>query len=71
MSFKLKSEHNVTLTTDQIWQLIELVSTNNQYNEDEEEIESWNEIVNIFERVLDTFYTKLEEAQSKQPTPDW
>ena len=71
MSFKLKSEHNVTLTTDQIWQLIELVSTNNQYNEDEEEIESWNQIVSIFERVLDTFYTKLEEAKSKQPTPDW
>ena len=71
MTFKIKSEHNVTLTTDQIWQLIELVSTNNQYNEDEEEIESWNQIVNIFEGVLDTFYTKLEEAQSKQPTPDW
>ena len=71
MSFKLKSEHKVTLTTDQIWQLIELVSTNNQYNEDEEEIESWNQIVNIFEGVLDTFYSKLEEAQSKQPTPDW
>ena len=63
MSFKLKSEHNVTLTTDQIWQLIELVSTNNQYNEDEEEIESWNQIVSIFERVLDTFYTKLEEGK--------
>tara|TARA_R100001480_G_scaffold127768_1_gene125500 strand:- start:226 stop:441 length:216 start_codon:yes stop_codon:yes gene_type:complete len=71
MTFKIKSEHNVTLTTDQIWQLIELVSTNNQYNEDKEEIESWNQIVSIFEGVLDTFYTKLEEAQSKQPTPDW
>ena len=71
MSFKLKSEHNVTLTTDQIWQLIELISTNNQYNEDEEEIESWNQIVDIFEGVLDTFYSKLEEAKSKQPTPDW
>jgi len=71
MTFQLKSEHNVVLNTDQIWQLIELVSTNNQYNEDEEEIESWNQIVDIFEGVLDTFYTKLEEAQSKQPTPDW
>ena len=39
MSFQLKSEHKVTLTTDQLWQLYELVSTNNQYNEDEEEIE--------------------------------
>ena len=71
MTFQLKSEHNVVLNTDQIWQLYELVSTNNQYNEDEEEIESWNQIVNIFEGVLDTFYSKLEEAQSKQPTPDW
>ena len=71
MSFQLKSDHNVVLNTDQIWQLIELVSTNNQYNEDEEEIESWNQIVDIFEGVLDTFYSKLEEAQSKQPTPDW
>ena len=42
-----------------------------QYNEDKEEIESWNQIVSIFEGVLDTFYTKLEEAKSKQPTPDW
>ena len=71
MTFQLKSDHNVVLNTDQIWQLIELVSTNNQYNEDEEEIESWNQIVDIFERVLDTFYSKLEEAKSKQPTPDW
>ena len=65
MSFKLKSEHKVTLTTDQLWQLYELVSTNNQYNEDEEEIESWNQIADIFKGVLDTFYSKLEEAKSK------
>ena len=48
MSFQLKSDHNVVLNTDQIWQLYELVSTNNQYNEDEEEIESWNQIADIF-----------------------
>ena len=24
-----------------------------------------------FKDILDTFYSKLEEAQSKQPTPDW
>ena len=68
MSFKLKSEHKVTLTTDQLWQLYELVSTNNQYNEDEEEIESWNQIVNIFERVLDNFYSKLEEESNNNVT---
>ena len=68
MSFKLKSEHKVTLTTDQLWQLYELVSTNNQYNEDEEEIESWNQIVNIFEGVLDNFYSKLEEESNNNVT---
>ena len=68
MSFKLKSEHKVTLTTDQLWQLIELVSTNNQYNEDEEEIESWNQIVDIFEGVLDNFYSKLEEESNNNVT---
>ena len=68
MSFQLKSEHKVTLTTDQLWQLYELVSTNNQYNEDEEEIESWNQIVNIFEGVLDNFYSKLEEESNNNVT---
>ena len=68
MSFQLKSEHKVTLTTDQLWQLYELVSTNNQYNEDEVEIESWNQIVNIFEGVLDNFYSKLEEESNNHVT---
>ena len=68
MTFQLKSDHNVVLNTDQIWQLIELVSTNNQYNEDEEEIESWYRIVNIFEGVLDNFYSKLEEESNNNGT---
>ena len=68
MSFQLKSDHNVVLNTDQIWKQIELVSTNNQYNEDEEEIESWNQIVNIFEGVLDNFYSKLEEESNNNVT---
>ena len=68
MSIQLNSDHNVVLNTDQIWQLIELVSTNNQYNEEEEEIESWNQIVNIFERVLDNFYSKLEEESNNNVT---
>ena len=68
MSFQLKSAPNVVLNTDQIWQLIELIDSNNQYNEDEEEIESWNQIVNIFERVLDNFYSKLEEESNNNVT---
>ena len=67
----LNTPHKVTLTEDQIGQLIELVSTNNQYNEDEEEIESWNQIVDILEGVVDKYYAKIEKAKCKQPTPDW
>ena len=68
MSFQLKSEHKVTLTTDQLWQLYELVSTNNQYNEDKEEIESWNQIGEKFMEVLDNFYSKLEEESNNNVT---
>ena len=68
MTFQLKSEHKVTLTTDQLWQLYELVSTNNQYNEDEEEIESWNQIGEKFMEVLDNFYSKLEEESNNNVT---
>ena len=67
----LNTPHKVTLTEDQIWQLIELVSTNNQYNEDEEEIESWNQIVDILEGVVDKYYDKIEKAKCKQPTAEW
>ena len=68
MSIQLNSEHKVTLTTDQLWQLYELVSTNNQYNEDEEEIESWNQIGEKFMEVLDNFYSKLEEESNNNVT---
>ena len=68
MSIQLKSDHNVVLNTDQIWQLIELIDSNNQYNEDEEEIESWNQIADIFKGVLDNFYSKLEEESNNNVT---
>ena len=68
MSIQLKSDHNVILNTDQIWQLIELIDSNNQYNEDEEEIESWNQIADIFKGVLDNFYSKLEEVSNNHVT---
>ena len=64
----LNTEHKVTLTTDQLWQLYELVSTNNQYNEDKEEIESWNQIGEKFMEVLDNFYSKLEEESNNNVT---
>ena len=63
MTFKINSEHKLTLTTNQLWHLLDLVTNDNT-----------NESVNLedkFKNILDTFYTKLEEAKSKQPTPDW
>ena len=63
MTFKINSEHKLTLTTNQLWHLLDLVTNDNT-----------NESVNLeskFKDILDTFYTKLEEAKSKQPTPDW
>ena len=71
MSIQLKSDHNVILNTDQIWQLIELIDSNNQYNEDEEEIESWNQIADIFKGFLYNLYTKLERENSKKTTAEW
>ena len=66
----LNTPHKVTLTEDQIGQLIELVSTNNQYNEDEEEIESWNQILDILETVVENYHIKVAKAKSKQPTAE-
>ena len=63
--------HKVTLTEYQIEQLIELVSTNNQYNEDEEEIESWNQILDILETVVENYHIKIAKAKCKQPTAEW
>ena len=63
MSFKLNSDHKLTITTDQVWLLLDLVSNDNTLKSDILEEK--------FKDILDTFYSKLEEAQSKQPTPDW
>ena len=50
-------------TTDEVWHLLDLVSNDNTLKS--------NILEEKFKNILDTFYTKLEEAQSKQPTPDW
>ncbi len=41
---KLK-KYQTILTHDQIKQTIELIKSNNQYNEDEKEIKSWKKII--------------------------
>tara|TARA_B100000287_G_C20539772_1_gene744177 strand:+ start:79 stop:234 length:156 start_codon:yes stop_codon:yes gene_type:complete len=38
-------KYQTTLTYGQIKQTIELIESNNQYNEDKEEIKSWKKIV--------------------------
>ena len=63
MSFKFNSDHKLTITTDEVWHLLDLVSNDNTLKS--------NTLEEKFKDILDTFYSKLEEAQSKQPTPDW
>ena len=55
MSFKLNSDHKLTITTDQVWHLLELVSNDNTLKS--------NILEEKFKNILDTFYTKLEEGK--------
>ena len=43
----------VTLSKDELKEIVELISTNNQYNDDEEDVEYWNKILNKLEPILD------------------
>ena len=66
----LNRPHNVTLTEGQISTILYCL-------EHYLELNGGNSIVefdNIFEELegaVDNFYSKVEAAQSKQPTPEW
>ena len=60
MSFKLNSDHKLTITTDQVWHLLELVSNDNTLKS--------NILEEKFKDILDTFYTKLEEVSNNNVT---
>ena len=55
MTFKINSDHKLTITTDEVWHLLDLVSNDNTLKSDILE--------DKFKNILDTFYTKLEEGK--------
>ena len=66
----LNTEHNVTLTEGQIGTILCSLEKSVKYA-DSDYISEVDNIFEILEGVVDTYYDKIEKAKSKQPTPDW
>ena len=70
----LNTEHNLTLTEGQISTILYTMEGYMQGSDDNEDSQFVKDVDNIFEileGVVDTYYDKIEKAKSKQPTPDW
>ena len=66
----LNTMHNVTLTEGQIGVILCSLEKSVKYA-DSEYVAEVDTIFEILEGVVDKYYDKIEEAKSKQPTPDW
>ena len=70
----LNREHNVTLTEGQIatilYSLEGAIKDRDENNTDQfdKDVDS---IFETLEGAVDNYYSKVEEAQSKQPKPEW
>ena len=62
--------HNVTLTEGQIGVILCSLEKSVKYA-DSEYVAEVDTIFEELEGVVDKYYDKIEEAKSKQPTPDW
>ena len=62
--------HKVTLTEGQIGVILCSLESSVKYA-DSEYVAEVDTIFEILEGVVDKYYDKIEEAKSKQPTPDW
>ena len=62
--------HKVTLTEGQIGVILCSLVKSVKYA-DSEYVAEVDTIFEILEGVVDKYYDKIEEAKSKQPTPDW
>ena len=65
--------HNVSLTEGQISTILYIMEGYLQGSDDNDD-EFTKDCDNIFERlegVVDKFYTEIENAQLKQPKPEW
>jgi len=43
----------IDVTKDELKEIVELISTNNQYNDDEQDVEYWDGILNKLVPILD------------------
>ena len=66
----LNTMHKVTLTEGQIGVILCSLEKSVKYA-DSEYVAEVDTIFEILEGVVDKYYDKIEEAKSKQPTPDW
>ena len=62
--------HKVTLTEGQIGVILCSLEKSVKYA-DSEYVAEVDAIFEELEGVIDKYYDKIEEAKSKQPTPDW
>ena len=69
----LNTEHKVTLTTEQIQLLNNILFDECSYLEtcNENEFESYKTIRHKLTTTLYNYFNKIEKAKCKQPTPDW
>ena len=66
----LNTMHNVTLTEGQIGVILCSLEKSVKYA-DSEYVAEVDTIFEELEGVVDKYYDKIDEAKSKQPTPDW
>ena len=66
----LNTMHNVSLTEGQIGVILCSLEKSVKYA-DSEYVAEVDTIFQELEGVVDKYYDKIEEAKSKQPTPDW
>ena len=66
----LNTAHKVTLTEGQIGVILCSLESSVKYA-DSEYVAEVDTIFEELEGVVDKYYDKIEEAKSKQPTPDW
>ena len=55
----------INLTKDELKEIVELISTNNQYNDDEQDVEYWDGILNKLVPILDSC-----ECQAQKQTKE-
>ena len=66
----VNTAHKVTLTEGQIGVILCSLEKSVKYA-DSEYVAEVDTIFQELEGVVDKYYDKIEEAKSKQPTPDW